>query len=190
MLRYSRRFDFDQKLQHFLRRTRLFRNITITKEVYLLAFFCFLFFVLFLRLFFLQVINHTYYDNLLNQQHVSETSLQAKRGNVFADDKANKSIQLTDNISLYNVYVDPKFVRDKETFIDVVTPVIYKHLCELYGMQEVTPLDCVKNVEIFSHKQILPVAPQFFYFGSGIISSGYAIFDRTGYNEQIDQILT
>jgi hypothetical protein len=57
-------------------------------------------------------------------------------------------------------------------------------------MQEVTSLDCVKNVEIFTHKQILPVAPQFFYYGSGIISSGYTTYDWTGYNFQVDQVLT
>ena len=50
--------DFDEKLQHLLRRTRLFKNIRVTKEIYLLAFFSFLFFILIVRLFFLQVINH------------------------------------------------------------------------------------------------------------------------------------
>ncbi len=190
MLRYSKRFDFDEKLQHLLRRTRLFKNIRVTKEIYLLAFFSFLFFILIVRLFFLQVINHWYYDTLLNQQQVSETSLQAKRGNIFAYDKANKAIQLTDNISLYNVYVDPKFVWDKEKFITILTPVVYQHLCKIYGMKEVTPLECVQNIEAFTEKQILPVAPQFFYYGSGIISSGYATFDRTWYNTQIAQILT
>jgi len=78
---------------------------------------------------------------------------------------------LTDNITLYNIYVDPKFVWDKEKFIDLLTPVIYKHLCELYGMDEVTPMQCIQHLEIFAKKEILPIAPQFFYYGSGIISS-------------------
>ncbi|MEI7558648.1 MAG: hypothetical protein WCJ45_07875 [bacterium] len=124
-----------------------------------------------MRLFFLQIINHGYYDSLLNQQHVSETSLIAKRGNIFADDKAEKHIQLTDNISMYNIFVDPKFIRNKEKFIDLITPVVYKHFCELYGMTEVTPVECIRNIEQFVQTQIIPIKPQFFYYGSGIVSS-------------------
>lgn len=190
MLRSSRHKWFHEKLQQRLKNSRFFSHIKLSKEVYLLAFFSLLFFVLIVRLFFLQVINHSYYDTLLNQQHVSETSLKAKRWNIYADDKADKHIQLTDNITLYNIYVDPKFVWDKEKFIDLLTPVIYKHLCELYGMQEVTPLNCIKHVEIFAKKQILPIAPEFFYYGSGIVSSWYATYDRTWYNTQIQNILS
>ena len=127
--------------------------------------------ILILRLFYLQVVQHSYYDNLLNNQHVSETSLQAKRGNIFADDKANKHIQLTDNITMYNIFVDPKFIWDKEKFVDIITPVIYHHFCELYGMKEVTQIECIHNIEQFSQTQIIPTKPQFFYYGSGIISS-------------------
>ena len=127
---------------------------------------------------------------MLNQQHVSETSLKARRWDIFADDKAQKHIQLTDTISLYNLFVDPKFVRDKDTFIDVITPVVYTHFCELYGMKEVGPMDCIKHLEIFTQKSLLPPTPQFFYLGSWRVSSGYDLFDRTGYNQQIQMVLS
>lgn len=136
MLRSSSHISFDQKIQHFFKQTRWGKHLVVTKELYLLFFFSFLFFLLVLRLFFLQIVNHNYYDTSLNTQHVSETSLKAKRGNLFADDKAQKHIQLTDNVSLYNVYVDPKFIWDKEKFISLMTPVVYQHLCVLYGMDE------------------------------------------------------
>ncbi|MEI6672621.1 MAG: hypothetical protein WCL02_04745 [bacterium] len=119
-----------------------------------------------MRLFYLQIIQHNFYDNQLNQQHVSETSLKAQRGNIFADDKADKHIQLTDNISMYNIFVDPKFIWDKEKFIDLLTPILYKHFCELYGMIEVTKLECIHNIEQFTQTQIIPSKPQFFYYGS------------------------
>ena len=182
--------SFDQKLEHWLQTNTFLKFVRVTKDFYLLCFFGFLFLILILRLFYLQVINHTYYDTLLNQQHVSETSLQAKRGNIFADDKAEKHIQLTDNISMYNIFVDPKFIRDKEKFIDVITPVVYKHFCELYGMQQMTPLQCIKNIELFTQTQIIPPEPKFFYYGSGVISSGYYTYDQTGYNMQIQQIIS
>ena len=163
--------NFDQKLEHWLQTKTFFRYIKVTKDFYLLCFFGFLFLILLLRLFYLQVIKHGYYDSLLNQQHISETSLKAKRGNIFADDKAEKHIQLTDNISMYNIVVDPKFIWNKQKFIDIIAPVVYEHLCVLHGMKEVTPLDCVKNVEQFTQTQIIPSQPQFFYYGSGIVSS-------------------
>ncbi|MEI7562960.1 MAG: hypothetical protein WCJ39_04645 [bacterium] len=163
MLRSSRHISFDDIVQKWLRNSRFLKHMQVTREVYLLFFFFLLFFILFLRLFILQVVNHAYYDQLLNQQHVSETSLKAKRGDIFADDKAQKHIQLTDTISLYNLYVDPKFVWDKDTFVDVITPLMYTHFCELYGMKEIGPMDCIKNLEIYTQKQILPPAPQFFY---------------------------
>jgi cell division protein FtsI/penicillin-binding protein 2 len=163
MLRSTYAKSFDDVFQKWLKHSRFLKHIVVTKELYLLLFFLVLFLILFLRLFILQVVRHNHYDNLLNQQHVSETSLKAKRGNIFADDKAQKHIQLTDTISLYNLYVDPKFVRDKEAFINVITPSVYTHFCELYGMKEVTPMDCIKHLEIFTQKQLLPPTPQFFY---------------------------
>ena len=182
--------SFDQKLEHWLQTTTFLKYIKVSKDFYLLCFFWLLFFILILRLFFLQVIQHNYYDTLLNQQHVSETSLQAKRGNIFADDKASKHIQLTDNISMYNIFVDPKFVWDKEKFIDLIVPVVYKHFCTLYGMKEVAPIECIHNIEQFTQTQILPIKPQFFYYGSGVISSGFFFYDQTWYDTQLQQILS
>jgi hypothetical protein len=80
---------------------------------------------------------------------------------------------------MYNVFVDPKFIWNKEQFIDIITPVVYKHFCELYGMQEVTKLQCIKNIEYFVQTEIIPDEPDFFYFGSGIVSAGYETYDQT-----------
>lgn len=182
--------SFDQKLEHWLQTQTFLKFVKVTKDFYLLCFFWFLFLLLILRLFYIQIIRHGYYDKLLNQQHVSETSLQAKRWNIFTDDKAEKHIQLTDNITMYNIFVDPKFIWDKEKFIDVLTPVVYKHFCELYGMQAVTQLQCIKNIEQFTQTQIIPPQPQFFYYGSGIVSSWYYFYDQTGYDLQLQQIIS
>lgn len=182
--------SFDQKLEHWLQTKTFLKYIKVTKDFYLLTFFWFLFLLLILRLFYIQIIQHNYYDTLLNQQHVSEISLKAKRGNIFADDKAEKHIQLTDNISMYNIFIDPKFVWDKEKVIDIISPVVYKHFCELYGMQETNILQCIKNIEQFTQTQIIPPKPQFFYYGSGIISSWYYLYDQTWYDLQLQQILS
>lgn len=121
---------------------------------------------------------------------MSEISLQAKRGNIFADDKSDKHFQLTENITMYNIFVDPKFIWDKTQFIDIITPVVYQHFCELYGMQEVTKLQCIKNIEYFAQTQIIPPKPSFFYFGSGIVSPWYEWYDATWYALQTEQIIS
>jgi len=79
MLRRSYHRSFDERIQQRLKRSRFFSHIKLSKEIYLLLFFFILFLILIVRLFVLQVVNHSYYDTLLNQQHVSETSLKAQR---------------------------------------------------------------------------------------------------------------
>jgi len=37
------------------------------------------------------------------------------------------------------------------------------HLCELNGMEKLDKIDCIKNLEIFARKDLLPKAPEFFY---------------------------
>jgi len=182
--------NFDQKLEHWLQTKTFLKYIKVNKDFYLLCFFWFLFLVLILRLFYLQIVSHAYYDTRLNRQHVSETSLKAKRGNVFADDKADKHIQLTDNITMYNIFVDPKFIWDKDKFINLITPVVYQHFCELYGMKQITQLECINNIEQFTQTQIIPIKPQFFYYGSGILSSWFLLYDQTWYDLQLQQIFS
>ena len=65
---------------------------------------------------------------------------------------------------MYNIVVDPKFIWDKSKFIDIIAPIVYEHLCKLHGLKEVSPIDCVKNIEQFTQTQIIPAQPQFFYY--------------------------
>jgi len=108
-------------------------------------------------------------------------------------------VKLTENINMYNVFVDPKFIRDKKKFIDIMTPIIYKHLCEVNGMKKPDKLDCIKNVEYFSQNDLLPEAPEFFYFGkidigSGMfmdkVSTGSDTYDWTWFYAQVDQVVS
>lgn len=182
--------SFDIQLEKRLNKIWFLKHLKVTREFYLLVFFCFLFFLILLRLFFLQVLDHKYYDNLLNTQHVSQSLLKAERGNIFAYDKSGKPIQLTENISLYTVYADPKFIWDKPRFIDIMTPVVYKHLCEIYGMKQVDKVSCIKNVEAYTNTTLFPQKPDFFYYGWGIVSTWYRSFDETGYQNQIQSVIT
>jgi len=146
-----------------------------------------MFFVIIVKLFSIQVINASKYENLMNQLHYKESTLKAQRGQIYVMDKNEKPLQLTENITVYDIYVEPQHLKNEEnktTFINLITPFIYQHLCIQNGIQLVTPEQCVQNLETFTEKNLLPQHPEFFYMGSGTMTEGYYSIDRTGFNDQ------
>ncbi len=158
-----------KKISQRLNKSKFFGKIKITKEVKLFFFFWFLFFIILARLFYLQVVMASYYENILSSQHFSESLLKANRWHVFVLDKAGKALKLTENIDFFNVFVDPKYVNDKAKFIEVLSPIIYKHYCEINTTSKPSKIQCIKNIEKFSQTKILPEEPEIFYKGSGNI---------------------
>jgi len=171
-----------------LKESKFIKEYRWTPELAILAWFVFLFLILIIRLFSVQIIHHKHYSDILNSQHTTQSSLQADRWSIFVYDKSNNPVKLTENISMYNIYVDPKYI-DKSRLIELLTPIVYEHLCVLNGMNYLEKIDCIKNIENFSLKDLLPEAPDFFYMGNGIVSEWYYTYDWTWYNEQIQSIL-
>lgn len=177
---------FRHRLRNFLlqskRRYPDLYQLTQKRERPIVLIFGFLIVVLLLRLFILQVVDAKDYDAKLLSNHESVSNLKAQRGHIYVTDRSGAGWALTENITLYNVFVDPKFVKDKERLISIMTPLVYLHLCQINGFEKTTREECVRNVESFTKKDILPKAPQVMYYGSGIISTGYDSFDWTGYD--------
>lgn len=156
---HQKKHTFTQKI-----RSKLGLGKTkITREAQLLRILSCLFGILILRLFYLQIIEARSYSDLLTVQHFNKIDIKAKRGNIFLTDASNKSIALTQNIEVYNLFIDPKFVRDKPRVIEILSPIIYSHLCEKNGLEEVDKLGCITNIERFAQIQILPAAKTVFY---------------------------
>lgn len=142
-----------------------------------------------MRLFQLQVIDHPKYDNLLLRQHTRVTSTKAERWDIYAMDKSWQPVKLTENMTLYDIAIDPTMIGETESWnsmkprvIQLLTPVVYKHFCELYGMTKVTPEQCIQHIESFSNQQLLPKLPQLFYYWSGFRSPEYDTFDFAAYD--------
>ncbi len=136
---------------------------TSSQETDLLVFFGFLFFVIFVRILFLQVGQASAYQERLVDQHYTKSSLKAERGDIYVTDKSGEKIQLTNNIDLYTLFVDPKFIVDKDAFIDDIAPIIYDHLCVFYELEEPTKRECLEHLEAFTKKTILPQQKYVFY---------------------------
>ena len=142
-------FDFKKRIEEKLKNNKDLADFISRPEFIVFVIFCFLFLVLIIRLFFVQIINHDKYESILNSQHFTQSSLQAERWNILAYDKAGNEVSLTENISMYNMFVDPKYIWDKELFINLITPVVYEHLCVLNWMDKVDKEWCIKNIETF-----------------------------------------
>lgn len=132
----------------------------------------------------------SYYDTLLANNHTNSLAFKAARGQIYATTRANDTLKLTDNITLYTVFVDPEFVKQKDRFITIMTPLIYMHLCQLNGFTNPSHEQCVRNVEAFTAKDILPQAPERMYYGSGVFSENYYTFDWTGYTVSYQKALS
>lgn len=94
-------------------------------------------------------------------------------------------LKLTENVMLYNVFVDPSLVWNKSRLIGLMTPLLYVHFCKLNGFDMVDQEQCVRNIERFTKTTILPEAPVLHYYGQGVMSGSYS-----GYvGERLTQVL-
>lgn len=74
-----------------------------------------------IRLFYLQVIQHNYYDNEALKEHTSKFTLPAQRGEIYAKDGSDGNITpLVLNEASYTVYADPRYVTDVSHAADVL----------------------------------------------------------------------
>ncbi len=178
-------------IKKYLKTLPLFQEFGTGKEVGVFLFFIALFFIILVRLFSVAIIQKSQIEDQLNKQHTSVSLLKAKRGGIFVYDKSKNPINLTENVVLYNIFLDPKYIGEKNKVISILTPVLYKHLCEYYGLKRIDKLQCIKNIEIFSESKILPLEPEIAYLWSGVIQSDYHQFkDMTGYTTMLAETIS
>ena len=158
------------------------------REQKTLVFFCVLFCILVLRLFYVQIVQGDYYNDLLAQQNYRTSRLQAERGQIFVTDKAWTQLQLTQNVEYYTMFVDPKFVMNadhKATLIDALTPIIYDHLCVINGLEEPTKEICIENIEQFTWEKLLPERDTFYTFEDDVLT----FVDTEEYESSVQEVL-
>lgn len=73
-----------------------------------------------MRLFYLQVIQHSYYEAEALKEHTTKFTLPAQRGEIFARDGANRVTPLVLNEASYTVYADPRYVTDEGKAADLL----------------------------------------------------------------------
>lgn len=176
-------------------------------------FFGLLWIILIIKIINVQVIQHNHYSTTINKLHYQKSLLKAKRGDIFVNDKWGNHIQVTKNITLYDLYIEPQYFQprdkdgkaidnisaeeNKQKFIELIVPFFYDHLCSQFGVLNINHEQCVKNIEIFSNKEILPKKPEFFYTWSWSIldtsgndaTQAHAEYSRTWYQSTYQKAL-
>ena len=166
-----------------------------------------MFLIIIVRLFYLQIIQHNNYNNELLKQSTSLASITAERWDIFALDKTWQPVKLTENINLYDVALDPReigyntgWVLMKDRFIELISPIVYKHLCIIHWMENIEwdKEQCIKNIESFANVELLPKEPEIFYFWREfdyewneipIISPEYSTFNYENFYERKQKVI-
>ena len=74
------------------------------------------------RLFYLQIIQHSYYVGLANKEQIKRLTIPAKRGIIYALD-GSTPIPIVMNQTVYTVFADPQMVSDDEKIINTIRKV-------------------------------------------------------------------
>ncbi len=139
------------------------------------------------------------------KQSTSLAEVKAERWDIYALDKTWQPVKLTENINLYDIALDPREIwvdgywnSMKPRLIELLTPIVYKHLCVIHWMDKVDTEWCIKNLEAFTNIELLPKLPEFFYFWKEydaewnevqIFSPEYNNFDFEAYNEKKQKVI-
>ncbi len=159
-------------MKSIINKIRLFVK-NINKDQWLLIILsCFLF-ILASRIFYLQVLKWSYYQDQIARQNFNTNSIIATRWDIYISDRSQNNIKLTENIERYNIFVDTKFIPHKKKFIDLLGPILRKHFCVENWNNNIDQITCIKSIEKFTNTQILPPDPQLFFKLDGLLQTGY-----------------
>jgi len=73
-----------------------------------------------MRLFYLQVVRHSYYESMALKEHTSKFTLPPQRGLIYAKDSGSNIAPLALNEASYTVYADPRYVSDADKTADTL----------------------------------------------------------------------
>ncbi|MBT4384849.1 penicillin-binding protein 2 [Candidatus Peregrinibacteria bacterium] len=78
------------------------------------------------RLFFLQVISHSYYEEIAQAEQSGYTSLPARRGQILIEDYHSGEIyKLATNTTLNMIFADPTLIEDHDLIAETLAPLLF-----------------------------------------------------------------
>ncbi len=199
---FKKKYNLWEEISSTFSKIPFIGNRSFSKEIQLISLFWIMFLIIIIKLFYLQIIQHENYNSELIKQSTSLASIKAERWDIYALDKTGQPVKLTENINLYDIALDPReiwldsnWTRMKERFIELLSPIVYKHLCIIHWMENIewNKEECIKNIESFANVELLPKEPEIFYYGKEydaewnehqIISNEYQTFNYEDFYEK------
>lgn len=179
-----------RRFRHVIKdRFPVFYRFMSTREAVVFVVLFSLLFIVLVGLFHIQIIQGSSYQSLLAQNHSLSKTTSAQRWNVYVSDTSQvQPLKLTENVTLYNMFVDPSLVYDKKRLINIISPLLYVHFCQINGF-DVIDQDkerCVRNIEVFTRQTILPKAPETAYYGNWVASWEYVQYSGDQFIDMFD----
>ncbi len=82
--------------------------------------------LIFLRLFYLQVIAHSYYEEIAQREQQGYTTLPARRGEILIEDYHSGEVyKIGTNTTLNMIYADPTLIEDPEYISETMAPFLF-----------------------------------------------------------------
>lgn len=82
--------------------------------------------VIIIRLFYLQILRHDYYEKVAAKEHYGYSELPARRGEIFIKDYASgDQVRVATNTTLDLVFADPTLIENKKVVADRIAPIIF-----------------------------------------------------------------
>ena len=105
-------------------------DLSLQKRIYFIfSFLVFIFFILIIKLFQVQVLSHGKYSEIAHKKHWGEVITPASRGEVLVRDIGNTFYSLATNETLALVYVDPSQVEDKAAVAGKLAEMLFEDAC-------------------------------------------------------------
>ena len=106
-------------------------DLSLQKRIYFIFFFLiFIFSVLIMKLFQVQVLSHDKYSQIAHKKHWGEVITPASRGEILVRDIGKNFYSLATNETLALVYVDPSQVEDKAATAGKLADILFVEACQ------------------------------------------------------------
>lgn len=119
------------------------------REPYIFLFFIIVAGIIIYKLFFLTIIQHSYYKELARKQQTIEAGILIPRGNIYASNEIGKT--LATSIYLYDLAIDPTAPWNKAKLKEFLTEIVYQETCYLKQ-----PWECRENLIRFLNVTEIP----------------------------------
>ncbi len=110
--------------------------------------------VVIVKLFYLQVIAHAYYQDLAEREQYGYSTLPARRGEIFVEDYHSKeSYTLATNTTLSMIYADPSWISDPQLVGSTLAPLLFdleqaKELDQIRYEDELETANAIENEDL------------------------------------------